>query len=125
MQLICFCVCEKFSYVSGTVEKQKQRSLRKYCSAKVAVTALLIKIHKSKSHLEICSKKRGKRKSAGRTFLLRQVRMHSARGQPGLCVSSLDSWPVVIKRLSGKDAMLSQQQQVQRQRRKRERFCVW
>lgn len=48
--------------------------------------------------------------------------MHSACEWPGLCVSSLHSWPVVIKRLSGKDAMLSQQWQVRQQRRKRERF---
>lgn len=48
--------------------------------------------------------------------------MHSARESLGLCVSSLDSWPVAIKRLSGKDAMPSQQQQARLQRRKKERF---
>lgn len=42
------------------MEKQKQRALRKYCSAKVAVKTVSVKIHKSKSHLDICSKKTSK-----------------------------------------------------------------
>lgn len=45
----------------AVVVKQKKRALRKHCSVKFAGKAVSIKIHKSLSHLEICSEKTTKK----------------------------------------------------------------